>query len=162
MEKVKLKVRKVLIVLLVFWMIVVFCLSHQSGNSSSNLSIKTANFFADGNTQVAENIEPVVRKVAHMLEYAIGSMLCYGLLLTYPKYSRKARIIIALAFIILYATTDEFHQSFINNRNGTPWDVLIDTFGGAVGIGAVYIIEVAICIMDNKIKEELQNPKLNR
>lgn len=162
MEKVKLRVRKVLIVLLVIWMIAVFCLSHQNGNSSSNLSRTVADFFANDNTQVSENIEPVVRKVAHMLEYAIGAMLFYGLLLTYPKYSRKARFVLALAFIILYAITDEFHQSFINSRNGSYWDVLIDTVGGAVGIGAVYIIEVAICIMDNKIKEELQNPKLNR
>lgn len=160
MEKVRLSVRKVLVVLLVIWMIAVFYLSHQNGDSSSNLSRMVANSFANDNTQVAENLEPVVRKVAHMSEYAIGAMLFYGLLLTYPQYSRKARIVMSLGFIILYAATDEFHQSFIDSRNGTPWDVLIDTLGGAIGIGAVYIIEIAIHMMDNKIKEELKNPKL--
>lgn len=72
MDKIRLVVRKILMVLLVLWMIVVFCLSNQSGSESSNLSRKVANFFANGDTVKAEKMEPVVRKAAHMSEYAVG------------------------------------------------------------------------------------------
>ena len=162
MEKIILKVRKILVVLLIIWMIAVFCLSHQDGSDSGNLSRAIANFFANGDTEVATTLEPVVRKVAHMTEYAMGAMIFYGILLTYPKYTTKQRIILALGFIILYAISDEFHQSFINSRNGSAWDVCIDTFGGAMGIGAVYIIEKTIIAMDNKVKEDLAEPKLSK
>lgn len=162
MEKIKLMVRKVLIVLLIIWMVAVFCLSHQEGSDSGKLSRAIANFFANGDTVAAEKLEPVVRKVAHMTEYAIGAMLFYGILLTYPKYTTKQRIILAAIFIILYAASDEFHQSFINSRNGSFWDVCIDTIGGAMGIGAIYITSNAITMMDNKVKQDLAEPKLNR
>lgn len=29
----------------------------------------------------------------------------------------------------MYAMSDEYHQSFISNRSGTPWDVLVDSIG---------------------------------
>lgn len=162
MEKIILNVRKILVVLLILWMIAVFCLSHQDGSDSGNLSRTIANFFSKGNTEVAATLEPVVRKVAHMTEYAIGAMIFYGILLTYPKYTTKQRIILAFLFIILYAISDEFHQSFINSRNGSARDVCIDTFGCAMGIGAVYIIEKTIIAMDNKVKEDLAKPKLRK
>ena len=160
MEKIRLMVRRILIVLLVIWMVTVFCLSHQNGDSSGNLSRAIAMFFADGDQEMATNIEPVVRKVAHMTEYAVGALLFYGILLTYPNYTTKKRIIMTFAFIILYAATDEFHQSFINSRNGSFWDVCIDTFGGAIGVAAVYIIEATIITMENRVQEDLKNPKL--
>lgn len=157
MEKIRLIVRKILIILLVIWMALVFLLSHQNGNSSSSLSRGVANFFANGDTVEAEVIEPVIRKTAHMVEYAIGGMLAYGVLITYPNKTNKSRIIIALTFIILYAISDEVHQSFINSRNGSIGDVLIDTLGGAIGIGAICVIQNAIMTMENKIKEDLKN-----
>ena len=35
----------------------------------------------------------------------------------------------AAAITIAYAATDEFHQSFVEGRHGTPVDVLIDAAG---------------------------------
>ena len=162
MEKIRLVMRKILLVLLIVWMVGVFCLSHQNGENSGNLSRTIAMFFAGGDAETAENIEPVVRKVAHMTEYAVGAMLFYGLMLTYPKYTRKSRVLMTLGFIVFYAASDEIHQLFINSRNGSVGDVLIDTFGGAIGIGAMYVIEATITAMDNKVQEDLQNPKLRK
>ncbi len=37
----------------------------------------------------------------------------------------------SLAFVFLYACSDEFHQSFVPGRGPAFRDVLIDTSGGA-------------------------------
>lgn len=160
MEKLKEELRKFLIGLLVVWMVVVFMLSHQNGEESGGLSRKVANFFAKGDTVQAERLEPMIRKVAHMTEYAAGGMIFYGILLTYPNSSRRKKVIMSLAFIIFYASTDEIHQLFINARSGNVVDVCIDTFGGILGICAMFIIETAIFTIDKRVKEDLENPKL--
>lgn len=160
MEKLKEGLRKFLIGLLVVWMIVVFGLSNQTGEESGGLSRKVANFFARGDTVQAERLEPMIRKVAHMTEYAAGGMIFYGILLTYPKSSRRKKVIMSLAFVIFYASTDEIHQLFINARSGSFVDVCIDTFGGILGICAMFIIETAIFTIDKRIKDDLEKPKL--
>ena len=45
--------------------------------------------------------------------------------------------VLALAFIltVLYAASDEFHQSFTPSRYPSPWDVLIDAAGAATALG---------------------------
>jgi VanZ family protein len=41
----------------------------------------------------------------------------------------------ATTFVIaaVYASLDEFHQSHISSRSGSPWDVLIDCIGAIFG-----------------------------
>lgn len=162
MDKVRIIIRRILIILLVIWMVLVFGLSNQNGEESGNLSRMVANFLAGGDTVKAETLEPIVRKVAHMTEYAIGGMLFYGITLTYPEGTRKKKIILSFAFVILYAASDELHQLYISDRSGNIKDVFIDTCGGALGIFAVYILEATIAAMDRKVQEDLKNPKLNK
>ena len=119
------KLRKICIVLIAIWMIVVFIFSHQTGEGSSGLSSKIAEFLFK-NEQVAEKMEIFIRKGAHMAEYAVGAILFYSYCLTYPKMAIKKRIIFAEMCTVLYAITDEFHQLFIPGRNGSIIDVLID------------------------------------
>ncbi len=67
----------------------------------------------------------VLRKLAHMAEYAIlGALLVRAL----------GRPALALALGALYAVSDEVHQSFVRGRHGAWYDVLIDTVGVAVGV----------------------------
>jgi VanZ family protein len=35
---------------------------------------------------------------------------------------------------VLYAASDEWHQTFVPTRVGTPWDVAIDAAGAALGL----------------------------
>jgi len=67
-----------------------------------------------------------------------GHMLGYGLLaLTYlfALGNTKRSLIFAWLFAILYAMSDEFHQTFVLGRNGSAWDVLIfDNLGAAIGL----------------------------
>jgi VanZ family protein len=67
----------------------------------------------------------VLRKLAHMTEYAILAALLYR---------ATSRAPLALVIASAYAATDEFHQTFVSGRHGTPVDWAIDTAGAAIGL----------------------------
>jgi VanZ family protein len=69
--------------------------------------------------------DTVLRKGAHVTEYAILGALLYRAL------GREA---LALAAGIAYAATDEFHQRFVQGRHSSPVDVAIDALGLALGM----------------------------
>lgn len=139
--------RVVLLVLIILWMLVIFGFSNQDGDTSSNLSQKIARLIVKSEEQV-QIVEPYVRKVAHLSEYAIGGMLFISLFLTYNLSDIK-RIIFSLLIGIEYAIIDEVHQLFIAGRSGQIIDVLIDSIGVALGICAgmmIYIINSKILL----------------
>jgi VanZ family protein len=72
--------------------------------------------------------DTVLRKGAHMAEYAILGLLLLRAI---------GRELPALALGIGYAITDEIHQHFVSGRHASPLDVLIDTVGLALGIFVV-------------------------
>ena len=74
--------------------------------------------------------DTVLRKAAHMAEYGLLWLLWWRAL-GYRNAGAAAAITIA------YGATDEFHQSFVEGRHGTPVDVLIDAAGVALAAAAV-------------------------
>jgi VanZ family protein len=67
----------------------------------------------------------VLRKLAHMTEYAIlGALLARAL----------GRPAIAVLTGVLYAVSDEIHQTFVRGRHGVWYDVLIDAVGVTIGV----------------------------
>lgn len=81
----------------------------------------------------------LVRKLAHVSEYAVLAILAYRLFLVGPAAPGPGRpmrsLALAWGFCILYAASDEWHQSFVPTRVGTAWDVLIDAAGAGLGLG---------------------------
>ncbi|MDP3955516.1 MAG: VanZ family protein [bacterium] len=72
----------------------------------------------------------LLKKTAHFIEYAFLFVLIYRALRnTRQGISTGQIVFVALAIVILYASSDEFHQTFILGREGTLRDVLIDTSG---------------------------------
>ena len=69
--------------------------------------------------------DTVLRKGAHVAEYAILGALLYRAL------GREA---LTLAAGIAYAATDELHQRFVHSRHSSPVDVAIDAVGLALGM----------------------------
>lgn len=67
-----------------------------------------------------------IKKTAHIIEYAILAILSYR---AFGKSVFKA-----LIFTILYAVSDEFHQSLVPGREPRVRDVLFDTIGALGGI----------------------------
>jgi VanZ family protein len=41
----------------------------------------------------------------------------------------------AVALAVAYAGSDEFHQTFVRGRHGSPIDVGIDAIGALIGLG---------------------------
>ena len=133
------KKRIVYLFLSVLWMIVIFSFSMQNGGESSGVSNQVILFIENiTGIQLMHNqwisldtIQFLIRKAAHMSEYAILAMLLY-------MFARESKIrssfIFALIFSMLYACTDEFHQLFVNGRSGQWQDVFIDTSGSFLGL----------------------------
>jgi VanZ family protein len=89
-------------------------------------------------------VQVCVRKAAHMTEYAILTLLFWratnqtqlGSVRIWP--ARLAWASWGLA--VLYAATDEFHQTFVPSREGSVRDALIDTCGASLAIGALWAL----------------------
>ena len=69
------------------------------------------------------------RKVIHALEYALLCFLWWRPLRT--SLSPRAAVLAAFALSVAYAVGDEYHQTFVEGRNGSPVDVAIDALGAA-------------------------------
>ena len=112
-------------------MILIFMFSHQTGSESSGLSSQIVLWIQ---TYLHIPIsEFIVRKAAHMSEYALLTLtLIYG----FYKYHYPIQKIMIYSLIgtFLYACSDEMHQLFIGGRAGQFTDVLIDTCGGCLTI----------------------------
>jgi VanZ family protein len=67
----------------------------------------------------------VLRKGAHMTEYAILAVL-----LARATGSHAW----AFGLAVVYAASDEFHQTFVRGRHGSPIDVGIDAVGALIGL----------------------------
>ena len=90
-------------------------------------------FAPDISEATIASIQLVVRKCAHLTEYAILAALLYRAFR--QNQQRVVRAVVVSFFIAaIYAALDEFHQSFVASRTGSPWDVLIDTGGAVIGL----------------------------
>jgi VanZ family protein len=49
--------------------------------------------------------------------------------MTLPRSRFLSDALLALIGTALIASCDEWHQTFLPNRTGTPWDVLLDCCG---------------------------------
>ena len=123
------------------WMVFIFMMSAMPGDVSGEQSgfvtelIEKALTFVLG-AQTAGGIpvdalEMVVRKCAHMGEYAVLFWL-WAHALSVSGARRPART--ALAVCVLYAASDEFHQCFSDGRGPSPVDVMIDTVGATIAL----------------------------
>lgn len=137
------------ILFIIVWMLVIFNFSNQQGTSSSGLSdritIKIAQIITqnilteDEKEQIINKYSFIIRKTAHFIAYFILGFLT--IILTTDLYSyNKKTFLFTLLFNFLYASTDEIHQLFINGRNGSFQDVLLDTTGALTAISLVFLL----------------------
>ena len=68
----------------------------------------------------------------HATEYAILFFLCATSLRNLTSWNDRKRIGVAFVISVLFAITDEWHQTFVPGRDGCLRDVLIDSGGAAI------------------------------
>lgn len=146
--------------LLVAWMGVIYSFSAQEAPRSSNVSqgvcyrlvnrvndIFGMELEEDEKLDVAGKIEFPIRKAAHMTEYAILGCLFVGTMLAWNR-AWKIKLLLSQMGVFVYASTDEFHQTFVAGRDGSIRDVLIDSAGCLIGL----LILTGIRAVCNRIK----------
>lgn len=144
----KIQKKKLILWILIFvWMITIFMFSAQNGDESSELSQGFLRAFILRFTpdNISEDIvnmmEYIIRKCAHMTEYAVFGILIFCQIKLYRLFEKEwNRIVMAVICVMIYASTDEIHQLFVGGRSGRFTDVLIDTAGGFIGIMAAAFI----------------------
>ena len=80
----------------------------------------------------------LMRKGAHVTEYALFSMLLYYSLGGGHREWRRKPAIWALIIAGVYSLSDEFHQRFVPGRGPSIFDSGIDTAGAFLGILIVH------------------------
>ena len=123
--------------------VIIFNFSNQGGTESSGLSRKVARIIIDqlpqtkklneqAKNEAVEKSQTIIRKGAHLSIYALVGLLMMNLMCTY-KISNKNKFLITILVGIIYASSDEIHQSFIPGRTAAFTDVCIDTCGAILG-----------------------------
>lgn len=116
-------VRIISILLLIFTFITIFGFSAQDGAKSGNLSNKVTTIFVnnfpytkdlnvEAKQELIEYAEPIVRKLAHFSIYTLVGIGMMSLMCTFQLKTRT-RIETSLLVGVIYAISDEIHQSFV-------------------------------------------------
>lgn len=159
-------IRGILIILLAGTFYMIFGFSSQNSEESTGVSMSVSEAIinltnkgenADIKYQLAKNIEPIIRKLAHFSVYTLVGFLIMSLVSTY-NLALKKRIIITIVSGFIYACSDEIHQLFVNGRSGEIRDVLIDTSGVLLGtLISIGIVKLIKKHTDKKQKQEKTN-----
>lgn len=123
--------------LILGWMALIFSFSHQPPSISDAQSGGVTALFQPLFPGVdPDTLTHSIRKIAHFTLYAVlGGLLVWTL---FP-FTRRAPLY-ATFVSLLFALSDEFHQSFIPGRSAELTDVLIDTTGAATGALIIFFV----------------------
>ena len=73
-----------------------------------------------------------VRKLGHMVEYAILAALWFRTLYAGRRLPVSTSALVALAISVAWAITDEVHQMFVPSRTASALDVMFDSTGATL------------------------------
>jgi VanZ family protein len=129
----------------ILWMALIF-----SGSSDALSSQRTSRFivpllrwlYPGVSDDTIDVVQAVVRKTGHLTEYALLAVLFWHAWRQPVRNDRRPwcwrEAAIAVGLAMLYAVTDEWHQSLVPSRDGRWQDVLIDSAGAVLGIVALW------------------------
>lgn len=145
--------KKIFIILCIFWMGFIAYNTSQTGESSNNTSVSITegiinktqgvinnNVNNSDNSTIIKNdnasikkFNKYIRKFAHGFEFLVLALLIF---LTLKSFNIKSRevIICTLFIVLLYAVIDEYRQLYILGRTSSVRDIVIDFIGGIVGV----------------------------
>lgn len=138
--------------LALIWMAVIFAFSSQA-----NSGAYTEAYLQEANVPV--------RKLAHMFEFAVLAVLYQTALarsITKANGQAKSKFkhyCLAFVLAVLYALSDEWHQSFVPGRSSSLLDSGVDSIGALIGLTTVYWLRRFFAIaqeQEQKRKQERQ------
>ena len=88
---------------------------------------------------LAKTPSPALAYVAHFGEYAALAFLLFWAQLSRGSWKGNLRLGLALSFVasILFAASDEYHQSFVAGRDASWLDFATDAVGAAFALAVI-------------------------
>ena len=125
----------------IIWMGVIFGMSTGmfSADHTSRFIVPLLNFlFPQLSPHDVDLIHGLIRRAGHVTEYFIlGVLLFRAFRSDSPNPWRPRWTLYAIIAVVVYAMSDEFHQSFVGTRSASLIDVSIDSAGGVLSQAAV-------------------------
>lgn len=149
--------KKVNIILLILWLILIFGFSQDNGAASSSKSDSLANITVNvisditGKKLNMDIITFIIRKMAHFTEYMILGILIINVFKDYKTIDNEI-LVLCIVLCFIYACSDELHQLFISDRSARLLDVLIDSSGSFFGIYIFNFFYVRKKTLNDKVK----------
>jgi VanZ family protein len=118
----------------ILWIGVIFWMSTGtfSSDNTSRIIVPVLDFlFPSISLQTEDLIHGLIRKAGHVTEYFILGLFFFRAFRGKSLQTWRLRwTIYAIIGVVLYALSDEFHQSFVATRTASIIDVGIDSAGG--------------------------------
>jgi len=125
---------------LLVWMCLIFSASTDAGSAektnplvSSIITTIAPGLAARLSPEQIDRIDWNIRKTAHVTEYALLAILVFRALAFGDPRFRHRNAFGPVLIAVLYAATDEFHQSFVPSRGAAASDVFYDATGAVIG-----------------------------
>ena len=106
---------------------------------------------SDQSNEEIDYLKLIVRKTAHLVEYAALGVVVMLYVKFIEKESQKKFYGVALFYTLLVAVVDEHIQSF-SNRTSSTGDILLDFFGVLIGFTLVLAIHFIYVKLKNRKK----------
>lgn len=118
----------------IIWMCFIFWMSTEGFSSQNTFPLvgTVLRFLVpEISSQEMDLIHAFIRKAGHVTEYFILGLLLFRAFRGGAAASWDWRwSFFAVTVVVLYAASDEFHQSFVSTRMASVVDVGLDTVGG--------------------------------
>ena len=101
------------------------------------------------------SIHVIVRKCAHVGEYAILALLLLRAAIFIPNRNLKRSVLVLCVSVwiacVFVAATDEFHQTFVASRGASVGDIIVDGSGAILGllIGMMLVMSRSIMVQNS-------------
>ncbi len=132
-------------ILVIACMVVIFCLSAQNGEESSDLSGSFVDIILEWlNLDIDEG---ALRACAHGLEFMGLCVLIFNAV--YVTWEHNLTFIISFVCTVCYAITDEIHQIFVPERAFQISDILVDSTGALIGaVASMILLKIILTIKE--------------
>ena len=108
---------------MILWCALIFVLSSIPNHKGKTVDFETSYGI----------LEFLARKFAHFAEYAVLMVLTYRAIQGESDKPVPGRLILTFLFVLLYSASDEWHQTYVFGRNGTPFDIFVDSVSALMG-----------------------------
>ena len=122
--------------------IFIFSNSFADTETSHEISGKFIDIFFLRQLLDNENVQLIVRKMAHMAESFVLGGLVFELAYKLRDGYRKSLFGFSFFYVLGVAVTDEYIQTFSLGRTGCVADVLLDFIGAMIGFCFVFLINL--------------------